>query len=192
MKIINLYETYRKVKQRARHSFGSQRKIAMQATEAAKLILESPTIKSVRAFKKFDNEWLIGARRNSISIADEFESAIRSKNYEIVKPYSSFQTDWDPEIGFLYCFASNDYPGNVKIGATEDSMELRLNTYKARRKLNHLKVVIAVWTKFPARKEKKIHDILHPHKFYPPTIKKSNEWFQITQKRAKELITNLA
>ena len=162
------------------------------ATDAAKLILESPTIKSVKAFRKFEDAWLIGARRGSISIADEFESAIRSKNYEIVKRYSSFQTDWDPKVGFLYCFTSNDYPGTVKIGATEDSMQLRLNTYKSRRKLTHLKVVIALWTKYPARKEKKIHDILHPHKFHPPTIKKSNEWFQITQKRAKELITDHA
>lgn len=192
MKKVNLYETYRKVSQRIKRSSGQQKILAEIASNSAKFILENPTLKSVESFRKQEKKWLSTVNKNSVSIADEFESAIRSKNYEIVKAFSTFQTDWDPKFGYLYCFASNDYPGKVKIGATEDSIDVRLKTYKGRRKLNHLKVVIAVWTKFPARKEKKIHDILHRHKFYPPKIKKSNEWFQVTQKLAKQLINDLA
>ena len=192
MKKINLYHTYRKVKQRVKRSSGLQTQLANCATAAAILILENPSLKAVEFFRKIERKWLLTTNKKSVAIADEFEKAIRSKNYEIVKAYSSYETDWRPKSGYLYCFSSADYPRIVKIGATEASIERRLKEYKARYSLNHLKVVMSAATKDPAFKEKKIHSILHDKKVYPKTIKKSNEWFRVSQKLAKELIIKYA
>jgi len=193
MRKVNLYETYRKVKQRERNKKSTQlQKLnAEKATYAAKQILESPTLKAVKNFRKLENEWLVNSQSN-LSIADEFETAIRAKNFEIFATYSSYETGYKPKVGILYCFASNDYPGMVKIGATTYSIENRLYDYQKRRKLQHLKVVIALETSDPSLKEKEIHDILHSKKVYPATIPKSNEWFKVTQKKAIEIIRQYA
>jgi hypothetical protein len=192
MSIINLYETYKKVKQRVKRSSGHQLELAKSASAAAKHIVENPTIKNVEIFRKIENKWIKLSRKNSTAIANEFECAIISRNFEVKKPYNSYQTGWAPRSGFLYCFSSTDYPGIVKIGATERSIENRLKEYKSRTKLSHLKIVIAIKTNNPALKEKKIQDYLENYKTYPQTIKKSNEWFRITQKLAKEIISKYA
>lgn len=166
--------------------------LAKSAAAAAKSIIENPTIEYVKIFRKLENKWIGHSNRNSKSIANEFEYAIASGNFEIKKTYSSYQAGWAPKSGFLYCFASSDYPGIVKIGATEGAIENRLKEYKNRRKLSHLKIVIAIETINPALKEKQLHDFLKSYKVYPQTIKKSNEWFQITQKFAKEMILKYA
>jgi len=193
MKKVNLYETYRKVKQRERNrkSIDLQKLNAEKATYAAKQILENPTLNTVKNLRKFENQWLMNSQ-SSLSIADEFETAIRANNFEISPTYSSYETGYKPKFGILYCFASDDYPGIVKIGATTYSIEKRLYDYQNRRKLQHLKVVIALETTNPSRKEKEIHDILHSKKVYPETIPKSNEWFRVTQKKAKEMILQYA
>ena len=53
MKKVNLYETYRKVKQRERNrkSTNIQKLNAEKATYAAKQILEKPTLKAVENFR---------------------------------------------------------------------------------------------------------------------------------------------
>jgi hypothetical protein len=185
---INIYETYRKVKQRIKRCTGPRKTLAELAAQAAKDILQTPTLTSVAKFRKLESKWLLLSNKNSTPIAEEFYNAIQANNFEIKKTYSSHKTDWNPKIGYLYCFASKDYPGIVKIGATTSSVDRRLNEYKTRRRLNHLKVVIAIRTKNPSLKERKIHGLLKQYKVYPETISKSNEWFKVSQKFAKALI----
>jgi hypothetical protein len=192
MKKINLYETYRKVKQRIKRSSGLQKENAEAASEAAKQILKHPNLKSVATFRKLEHKWLQSSNGNSVAIADEFHNAIQTNNYEIKITYSSHKTNWNPKTGYLYCFASQEYPGIVKIGATESSITRRVNDYKRRRNLNHLKIVFAIKVENPSLKETKLHDLLRKYKVYPDKIPKSNEWFRITQKYAKTLIASMA
>jgi hypothetical protein len=58
MKIINLYETYKKVKQRVKRSSGCQLELAKSASAAAKNIVENPTIKNVEIFRKIEIKWI--------------------------------------------------------------------------------------------------------------------------------------
>jgi hypothetical protein len=190
MKQINLYETYRKVKQRINKSSGKIKKSAAEkATKAAKDILDRPTLKLVDKFRKIEQEWRLYAHGNSVSIADEFEKAIRSKNYIIEQNYSSHAAGWNPKTGYLYCFSTRDYPGFVKIGATTRlCIEKRAEEYRVRRKLSNIKIICAYQTENPSKKEAEIHECLREYKVYPLKIRKSNEWFKISQKRAKLLI----
>ena len=191
MQKVNLVIIYKKVKQRIKRSSGMQQNLAIQATEAAKVITSQPSLKAVEFFRKIECKWLKESNSNSKSIAAEFEDAIRSKNFISAPVYNSNSNGFKPSHGYLYCFASKDYPGIVKIGSTTHGIRTRLLTYKSRHKLDHLEIVHHRHTSDPAFKEEVIHNQLRSFQIYPETIAKSNEWFKISRKRAVDLIDKL-
>ena len=188
MKQINLEIIYKKVKQRIRIAYGQQKELAIFASAAAKEITINPTLKAVKTFRKLEDDWRQNANRNSKSIANEFEAAIRSKNFISESVYNSSQTGYVPKEGFLYCFASNEYPGIVKIGSTTTTMRVRYLSYKSKHRFNHLEIVYSIFTSEPSVKENLIQNLLSPKKIYPETIPNSNEWFKISQRSAVKLI----
>jgi hypothetical protein len=189
---VNLVIVYKKVKQRIRNASGLQKELAILATAAAKEITINPTLKAVKTFRKLEDDWRQNANRNSKSLANEFEAAIQSKNFMSESVYNSSQTGYLPEKGFLYCFASNEYPGIVKIGSTTYEINNRLLTYKSRHNFDHLEIVFYIETSDPATKEEQIHSLLSSSRIYPETIPNSSEWFKISQKKAVKLIKEFA
>jgi len=188
MKKTNLVIIYKKVKQRVKRSSGQQIELAKLATEAAKAITLNPTLNLVLNFRKYENEWLQFANTNSKSLADEFEQAIKSNNY-ISKPvYNSNKNGYKPKFGYIYCFASDNYPGIVKIGSTTYEIHLRLSTYKSRHGLDHLEIVYSIYTSNPSFKEQQLHKKLLAKQIAPESIPKSTEWFRISKLTAKKLI----
>jgi hypothetical protein len=185
---VNLVIIYKKVKQRIRVASGQQKELAVLAAAAAKKITINPTLKAVKTFRKLEDEWRKNANRSSKSIADEFEEAIKAKNFISEPVYNSSSNGFNPPLGILYCFASNEYPGIVKIGSTTYEINNRLLTYKSRHKLDHLEIVFCIETSDPATKEEKIQSLLSSRQIYPETIPKSNEWFQISKRKAVKLI----
>ena len=188
MKKVNLEIIYKKVKQRIKRSTGDQYDLAVEAKDAARVIMLNPTLKSVNSFRKIENLWLHHASSRSVTLANEFETAIRQGNFIAGRVYNSSKTGFKPAFGYLYCFSSNDYPGIVKIGSTTYEIQNRLLTYKSRHKLDHLEVLHSIFTADPATKEEAIHALLRSFQIYPETILKSNEWFQISKRRAINVI----
>ncbi len=92
MSQINLYDIYKKVKSRNRNgenkSANTARKCELMI-EYARLILDKPTLKNVKEFKRFENDWLgcDDVSSNAKQMANQFEDAIRSKNFYVKRPF---------------------------------------------------------------------------------------------------------
>jgi hypothetical protein len=78
---------YKNVKQRVERSSGVKYEYALQAHACAKVLLDNPTLSQVKKFRVAENKWLKLAGTTSKSIADQFEDAIRSKNYVVQNLY---------------------------------------------------------------------------------------------------------
>jgi hypothetical protein len=193
MKKVNLEIIYRKVKQRIKRSSSElEKELAKNATELARNIKNDPTLISVSKFRKAENKWLNISNKNSVSIADEFEKAIRSKNFIVGSIYNSSATGFNPKSGYLYCFYSDEYPTIVKIGSTTTEVHKRLVEYKSRHKFSHLEILFSMHTDNPSEKEKKLHDLLSSNMLPPESIIKSTEWFEISKRKAIRLIKEYA
>ena len=195
MKPINLYETYKKVSQRIKRCEGRRLTLAKQATKLAKVILEKQTLKSVAEFRSVETKWLELSHATSRSIAEEFETAIRTKNFVNHKPFlNTHGTGWRPQRGTVYAISCAEIRGAVKIGATQsDSSKLRsrVDNYSSRHKLTNVKILAFAEVSKPSFIEKKLHQQFFACRVSVPESK-SNEWFCITQKEAKTAIAMYA
>jgi hypothetical protein len=95
---VNLVIIYKKVKQRIRVASGQQKELAVLAVAAAKKITINPTLKAVKTFRKLEDEWRKNANRSSKSIADEFEEAIKAKNFISEPVYNSSSNGFNPPL----------------------------------------------------------------------------------------------
>jgi hypothetical protein len=183
---INLYDIYRKVYFRchkaAKKSVYTQI-FANSMHDAAKAILEKPTIKSVKDFEKIESIYLIcpGVRSGSTPIAFEFYAALRSKNYYVVGPH--LNTHRNGKIvtnGWIYFLKSADKPGQVKIGFTTQDVYLRMAQIRNREQLSDLVMHFYVSTNKTSELEDAIHSALKTAQVSGRVEKnKSKEWFYI-------------
>jgi hypothetical protein len=183
---INLYEIYRKVYFRyhkAKEKSVYTQIFANSMHDAAKAILEKPTIKSVKDFEKIESIYLIcpGVRLGSKPIVFEFFAAIRSKNYYVEGPH--LNTHRNGKIftnGLIYFFKSADKPGQVKIGFTTQDVYLRMKQIRNREQLSDLGMHFYVSTNKTSELEDAIHTELKPAQVSGRVEKiKSKEWFYI-------------
>ena len=184
---INLYDIYRKVYFRyhkAKEKSIYTQIFANSMHDAAKAILEKPTIKSVKGFEKIESIYLIcpGVRSGTKAIAFEFYAAIRSKNF-YVKEHVPLNTHRNGKIvtkGWIYFFKSSDKPGQVKIGYTTQDVYLRMAQIRNREQLSDLGMHFYVSTNKTSELEDAIHSALKTDQVSGRVEKnKSKEWFYI-------------
>lgn len=189
MSKVNLEVIYKKVYRRSRSDRASPNllSLAQNAREAASNILEKPTLKNVATFRKIENQWLARSSANARSCADEFEEAIRSKNFFVQRAQLNiYALGFDPKKGWVYVLVTNDHPGCIKIGSTTayQTPKQRINTYKSKVSLNHAQVAFEIETDFPSRIEHLVHIKLEKKRVSGPNGTKSNEWFKVSVKTA--------
>lgn len=191
----NLYLTYKKVSQRERRCTGQKLNLAEIATKFARVILEKQTLRSVEEFRTAEKKWLEVSSGSSRSIADEFERALRSKNFVIERPaLSTFYASWDPDTGVVYAANFPEAPGIIKIGATKgaiSSLSSRLDTYATRYKIQRLEIIHAREVDYPSRIENALHQHLSQFRV-PVPWNKSNEWYSLTKRDAIRAINKFA
>jgi len=189
-KPVNLYLIYKNVKQRVERSSGVKYEYALQAHACAKVLLDNPTLSQVKKFRVAENKWLKLAGTTSKSIADQFEDAIRSKNYVVQKPIlNTIDSGWNPKFGCIYAMTSPDLQGLVKIGATAGEIwELpkRVESYKYRYSLSEVNIALSIYVRYPAEKEREIGRYLDSKRVVG--VGKSNEWYKISIYNAKKVI----
>lgn len=134
----NLYEIYKRVKQRvkrAKKSAGTQQKGEVMLAAAA-CINEKQTLKLVKEFRKAEELWRKSGDVSSAttSLADQFESAIRSGHFVVEKWQGNTHANgYNPDvIGLVYCAMVPSKPGQLKIGVTTQPQRDRLKQMENR------------------------------------------------------------
>lgn len=121
-------------------------------------------------------------------MASEFESAIRSGNYYVEDPpISNSHFGFNPEVGVVYAFKCSEGGKLIKIGATKSSIskaKARINNYATRYNLSGIRILMMFEARNPAKIEQSLHEEFAANRT-SVYWNKSNEWFNITQKRLK-------
>lgn len=189
---VDLYEIYRLVKQRnkkdriANKSESTLLKIESMV-KAAKDITEKHTLKNVAVFRKAEWSWFnsYDVKNDVVLYADEFENAIRSKNFVISKPpMNTLSCGWNPNSGIVYCFVSTSKPGEVKIGAT--TMELMARIKKLAKRYNYENVEVFFYqaVNYPSRVEEDVKRLLGSKIVSGYSKTGSIEWYKVSRRGA--------
>jgi len=190
-KPIKLWDIYKKVTQRSRVGRTSNYLLpyAKKSAEYAKKIFdnEKPTLTKINAFREVEKEWLMRSTRSTKCLADEFEMAIRSKNWIIGKPnLNTYELGFNPDEGFVYLLTCSEMPGCIKVGCIKSNTKLqeRIENYKSRYQLKNVRIIYKIKTHLPSKIEHEVHKILAFDRISGPNNNKSNEWFKVTKKKA--------
>ena len=182
MKPVNLYDIYKQVKQRARtlKSIETQRRAEVMIANA-KLITETPTLKQVAAFRKTEDHWRCSydVSANAKSMADQFETAIRSKYYVVtVWPGNRYTTIINPPAsGLIYCASEVTKPGQLKIGVTTMKLSSRLQKMQTRYGYKNIQPVFAIKASMPYDIENAVQNMLRSLLVSGCTKGDSVEWY---------------
>jgi hypothetical protein len=191
---MNLYLTYMKVRQRIRRASDERCRVAAEeAADAARKIIESPTLKRVASFRRCEDRWLSYAGARARSLADEFESAIRSGTFTVERPILSTRyAGWKPKTGTVYCLSCDDMPGCVKIGATTQSARDRAALLAKRYSLSGVTVFFSLLVDDPSAVEERAQLSVEHLRVRGPKGSKSNEWFRLGQRSAIRVLKEAA
>lgn len=183
MKPINLYDIYRKVsaRNRAPKSVDTKRKAeAMRA--AADRIVDAPTLMQVKAFRTAENLWLASydVVASAKSMADQFEDAIRSKNFVSERSYFDPRgTNGTRRSGLIYCASSASMPGQFKLGFTTMRLKARFQKMPARHGIVEPCPLFAISVSYPAKIEAQTKKKLRDYLVAGCTKGNSNEWYRV-------------
>jgi hypothetical protein len=187
---INLYITYKKVKQRiARAKSPEIRHAAEAATAAAASLIQGPTVSGARAFRAVERKWLVLASSSARPLADEFEHAIRAKCFVVQRPtMNARHAGWSPPRGTVYCLTCAEMPGCVKVGATTLTTTKRAQLLAGRQSLSGIEVPFSLEVEDPSLVEDLAHKSLKAFRVPGPGRSTSNEWFQVSVRAAARAV----
>lgn len=186
MKPINLYEICRTVTQRTRtpKSAETQRKAEAMIAAAERIITKTPTLKLVAEFRKAEELWCASydVSASTKSMADQFEDAIRSKNF-VVKRWlgNILQTGYNPDSGLVYCVRDASKPGQLKIGVTTKlTLRKRLQILQNKYEYENVRPLFVINVSKPAEIEHHAQKKLRDCRVTGMTKGDSVEWYRAT------------
>lgn len=184
----NLYDIYRKVYFRNRASANKSvytQIFAASMHDAANLILEKCTLKSVKDFEKEEKNYLkCSDVRSCPPIANDFFLAIRSKDFYVEKP--SINTSGLGLIvtdGIVYFLKSSGKPKQIKIGYTTQDIYLRMNQIRNKHNLPDIDVHFYITTNKASELERALQDSFKLVRVSGRVKDDSKEWFYIDRDR---------
>ncbi len=187
---INLYDIYKKVKSRERSCSNKSGDTIFKCylmIESARSILDKPTLKNVKAFKRLESDWsrCYDVSSNSIPMATQFEDAIRSTSFYVERPhFNRHHLGWNEGEGAIYCIGSPSKPSQVKIGATTMELYVRLRKMKTRYGYPSIKIYFAVETDHLSDFEDALHKAFSDNRVSGRVKEDSLEWFWTTPEEA--------
>jgi len=181
MKPINLYDIYRKVSHRRRSikSIETQRR-AEAMRDAADAIIDRPTLKLVKEFRKAEDLWLDSDDvLSNMNFADQFEDAIRSKNFVSERSfYDPRGINGTRQTGVVYCAMSASRPGQLKIGFTTLKLKVRFQKMSKRQNIVEPYPLFAISVSYPAMIEAHAKSNLREYLVSGCTQGQSVEWYE--------------
>jgi hypothetical protein len=177
---IDLYDIYRKVKQRAvRCSYSSQKEAATKALNAMEIVIDSPSVENAGLFKEIEKEWINHpyTRSGVVQYGDIVLVAIKSNAFEVSRPfYNTKALGFDPVFGTFYVAESELKKNQIKIGCTTRDIDERLRKFKQKYgyELN-LKLYVSV--SYPSRVEEYISKQIREGRVTGCSDGDSNEWY---------------
>lgn len=193
----NLYAIYKQVY--VRHRASADKSVSTQILsasmhDAANLIIEKYTLKSVKVFEKEENNYLkcsdVDAKH---PYAKDFYLAIRSKNFYVEKP--SINTSGLGKIvtdGIVYFLKSSGKPKQIKIGFTNQDIRLRMNQIKNLHKLPDIGAHFYITTNKATELERALHGSLKLLRVSGRVKDDSKEWFYLDRDRAVNALFRIA
>lgn len=191
----NLYLLYKGVYSRMRpkrilKSYATEEK-GRKMVEAAKAIVESPSLMAVTQFKEAEMAWIQSSdvSTNVKLIAPRFESAIISGDYFVDRPHvNRAQTGWVADEGTIYCVSTSSKPGQIKIGGTTMNLETRLQKLSTRYGYDDLTIEFAMEVDHVSDVEAYAHTILENKRVARKVKNDSLEWFLSDTNTAKQAV----
>jgi hypothetical protein len=181
MNQINLYDIYRKVSARARTQKSAEtRRMAEEMRKAADRIVDKPSLMLVKDFRKAEYLWHLcpDVRISGALLADQFETAIRSKEFVSVRSYFDPRgSNGDRQFGMVYCAMSASKPGQFKLGFTTMKLETRLQKMTTRHGIEKVRPLFAINVEYPAGIEAQAKEKLRDYLVAGNTKCDSNEWY---------------
>ena len=188
--MLDLYKVYRGYKQRlARAKSEEEILLATGIVEIMKELLDAPTLKNCNQLGKAEDQYLQYKKRGE-NYSDAVAVAIRSKKYEINRPYINQinVNNYNPDYGYIYVAVSEDKPGEVKLGFTTDKINKRLSSMKAKYQYKSLTLYFSQWISKPAEVEKLVSDQLNSVRSSAMRRHDSIEWYRASPDAVAELI----
>ena len=113
------------------------------------------------------------------SLAAQFETAIRSRNFVVAMPnLSTLETGYNPAFGQVYCARSASKTGQLKIGVTTMKLKARLQKMTARHGLSEVRPLFSISVSNPAVIESQAKIKLRESRVAGRTQGDSNEWYR--------------
>jgi hypothetical protein len=180
MSPTDLWVTYKKVKQRIKRAKSVEtRRKAEAMARIAKRIRDQPSPDLLGEFRKAEDDWIKSwdVSISAVRLADEFEKAIQSGEYVVIHPpIKTPSLGFDPERGIVYCAEISSEKGQLKIGSTTMTMRDRLAKYRTKYRCP-AKEIFSMYVTFPARVEKRAHELLRGRRLIGSGKGDSNERF---------------
>lgn len=172
-----LYELIKTRERRDQHqSWACQ---ARDARDAARAVLERPSLRRVEKFARLERHWSHERGGGWPLAAPEMKVAVGSAAVEPPRRrINSYLTGDDPSEGWVYAFSSRSRPDELKIGYTTLSMNRRLQNFRRSKGPSDATVAFAAWVRRPSLLEHDLHHVFSSRRCAGYAPGGSTEWFR--------------
>ena len=182
---MDLYKTYKLMKQRAKRRHGDI--VSQELCKTAQSIFyvggnEEDILAKIQNIISLEKELQFGLK----CYGQEMQSAVVSGEYSINRPYAiRHRFDESNYEGLIYVMTSTSRSGQAKLGATTQSMDQRLKSYQSKYQYS---VQAEKWKNVakPFVLENKVAQKLSKYRVTGNTTGDSIEWYHLSSERLWE------